>query len=71
MRGRSWRVHRRRGPGGTRCAVAVTAFAEGITCRKQDDGLFFLAALYVGDAFVILTTDSTRVPLLAERAEER
>lgn len=53
---------------GRRCAVCVTAFAEGITCRQSDDGLFFLAALYVGDAFVVLTTDSTQVPLLAQRA---
>ena len=53
---------------GRRCAVCVNAFAEGITCRQPSDGLFFLAALYLNGAFVILTTDSTRVPLLAERA---
>ena len=53
---------------GRRCAVCVNAFAEGITCRQPSDGLFFLAALYLNGAFVILTTDSTRVPLLADRA---
>lgn len=53
---------------GRRAAVCVNAFAEGITCRQPSDGLFFLAALYLNGAFVILTTDSTRVPLLAERA---
>ena len=49
-------------------AVCVNAFAEGITCRQPSDGLFFLAALHLNGAFIILTTDSTRVPLLAERA---
>ena len=30
---------------GRLCAVAVTAFAEGITCRMEEDGgLFFLAS---------------------------
>ncbi len=53
---------------GRRCAVCVNAFAEGITCRQPSDGLFFLAALHLNGAFIILTTDSTRVPLLAERA---
>jgi hypothetical protein len=53
---------------GRRGAVCVNAFAEGITCRQPSDGLFFLAALYLNGAFVILTTDSTRVPLLADRA---
>ena len=55
--------------GGQRCAVIVTAFAEGITCRRPDDALFFLAALHHNDAFVILTTNSLSVPLLASRAE--
>lgn len=56
---------------GRLCAVAVTAFAEGVTCRKPDGEhpLFFLAALYCGSHFVILTTNSVNVPLLAERAK--
>ena len=56
---------------GRLCAVAVTAFAEGVTCRMADDAhspLFFLAGLFRGDKFVLLTTNSTTVPLLRERA---
>ena len=54
---------------GRLCAVAVTAFAEGITCRMEEDGgLFFLAAIYRGDHFVLLTTDACTTPLLRERA---
>ena len=56
---------------GRLCAVAVTAFAEGVTCRKDDEAhpLFFLAALYRGSAFVMLTTNAVTVPLLRARAE--
>ena len=54
---------------GRLCAVAVTVFAEGITCRMEEDGgLFFLAAIYRGDHFVLLTTDACTTPLLRERA---
>ena len=54
---------------GRLCAVAVTAFAEGITCRMEEDGgLFFLAAIYRGEQFVLLTTDACTTPLLRERA---
>jgi hypothetical protein len=56
--------------GGRRCAVAVTAFAEGITCRKSDSTrpLFFLAALHNATQFVLVTTNACDVPLLCERA---
>lgn len=53
---------------GRLCAVAVTAFAEGITCRRPDDSLFFLAALYVGGHFVLITTNACTVPILQERS---
>ena len=55
------------------CAVAVTGFAEGVTCRKPDGEhpLFFLAALVIGSHFVILTTNATRVPLRRSRIATR
>ena len=62
---KNWRAAMEKG---NLCAVAVTAFAEGVTCRRSDDGLFFLAALFIQDKFILLTTNSCSVPLLRERA---
>ena len=62
---KNWRAAMEKG---NLCAVAVTAFAEGVTCRRSDDGLFFLAALFLQDKFILLTTNSCSVPLLRERA---
>ena len=62
---KNWRAAMEKG---NLCAVAVTAFVEGVTCRRSDDGLFFLAALFIQDKFILLTTNSCSVPLLRERA---
>lgn len=54
-----------------RCAIVVTAFIEGITCRRPDDKVFFILALSIGDdSFVILTTDAKETLLLGERAKK-
>ena len=54
-----------------RCAVVVTSFVEGITCRRPDDKVFFILALAIGDdSFVILTTDAKQTSLLGERARK-
>ena len=54
-----------------RCAVVVTSFVEGITCRRPDDKVFFILALAVGDdSFVILTTAAKETALLGERAKK-
>lgn len=54
-----------------RCAIVVTAFIEGITCRRPDDKVFFILALSIGDdSFVILTTDAKETSLLGERAKK-
>ena len=54
-----------------RCAVVVTSFVEGITCRRPDDKVFFILALAIGDdSFVILTTDAKETALLGERARK-
>ena len=56
---------------GQLCAVVATSFVEGITCRPKEGPVLFLAALRVGDAFVLLTTEARRVSLLAARAEKQ
>jgi hypothetical protein len=49
----------------------VTSFVEGVTCRRADDGVFFLLALKVdGGRFVILTTDAKASSLLGDRAKK-
>ena len=54
-----------------RCAIVVTSFVEGITCRRPDDKVFFILALAIGDdSFVILTTDAKQTSLLGERARK-
>ena len=54
-----------------RCAIVVTSFVEGITCRRPDDKVFFILALAIGDdSFVILTTDAKETVLLGERARK-
>ena len=54
-----------------RCAVVVTSFVEGITCRRPDDKVFFILALAIGDdSFVILTTNAKETTLLGERARK-
>ena len=54
-----------------RCAIVVTSFVEGITCRRPDDKVFFILALAIGDdSFVILTTDAKETALLGERAKK-
>ena len=54
-----------------RCAIVVTSFVEGITCRRPDDKVFFILALAIGDdSFVILTTDAKQTALLGERARK-
>jgi len=54
-----------------RCAVVVTSFVEGITCRRPDDKVFFILALAIGDdSFVILTTSAKETALLGERARK-
>ena len=54
-----------------RCAIVVTSFVEGITCRRPDDKVFFILALAIGDdGFVILTTDARQTSLLGERARK-
>ena len=54
-----------------RCAIVVTSFVEGITCRRPDDKVFFILALAIGDdSFVILTTAAKETALLGERAKK-
>mmetsp|Transcript_29790 Transcript_29790/g.92163 ORF Transcript_29790/g.92163 Transcript_29790/m.92163 type:complete len:314 (+) Transcript_29790:905-1846(+) len=54
-----------------RCAVVVTSFVEGVTCRRADDGIFFVLGFAIGDdEFVILTTDAKQTSLLGERARK-
>lgn len=54
-----------------RCAIVVTSFIEGITCRRPDNKVFFILALAIGDdSFVILTTDAKDTSLLGERARK-
>lgn len=54
-----------------RCAIVVTSFIEGITCRRPDDKVFFILALAIGEeSFVILTTDAKETSLFGERARK-
>ena len=47
--------------------MAVTAFDEGGICCREDSDLFYLAAIFRGDEFVILSMNACGVPLLRER----